>query len=386
LKKLTINVFTNELVWMGQIDSAKSLVHRSAWFEIPTSELVVSKTAQGIEELQIGRILVVNNQRDKALIIEDLSANVNDEYITFNCVSLKGMLNYRICHPTDSGTYALKYQSEVMMEIVRKNLISQTRDNDRKFWNNAGTVNLLKVASTKYFGETIDFTVDWDTGEMGDAITSIAKMYGVDTTVPVGWNIYITEDYKSYEMDVWHGTHKHVDQTDLPPVVFSEDFGNITNATYEYSIKDWRNVAYMTWTDETDVERVSTVLNMVKGYTKTFNRKEMIFSSSKKLAGEVSNEGKSELNKRPHIESFTAEIIDNENTMSTYRKDWDLGYIVTIQSRKILKDKLITINSQITEIEEIYDSGEYSINATFGEGKLSFVKLIKQYVDPKTRM
>ena len=387
MNKLTINIFTNELVWMGQIDSVKSLVHRSSWHEIPNSDLTVSKTAQGVEELQIGRILVVNNQRDKALIIEDLDASLDDEYMTFTCIPLKGMLNYRIVHPLDSGgvgnaPWVARKQSQVMMWMVSDNLVTQTRDNDRKFWNNARTVNMLRVAPTKSFGETIDFTVDWDTGLMGDAIVSIAKMYGVDTTVPLGWNIYITENYDAFEMDVWFGTHKHIHQTSLPPVVFSEEFGNIKNATYEYSIKDWRNVAYMIWNDGTN-DFETPVGNVKNGATVSFNRKEMIISSSKKVQAEVLSEGKSELNKRPHVDSFSAEIVNNENTMSTYRKDWDLGDIVTIQSNKILKDTLITIDSQITEIEETYDSGEYTINATFGEGKLSFIQLIKQSIEQK---
>jgi hypothetical protein len=242
---------------------------------------------------------------------------------------------------------------------------------------------MLRIAPVKTFGETIDFSVDWTTGLMGDAITSIAKIYGTTTTVPLGWNIYITENYDAFEMDVWYGTHKHIHQSTLPPVVFSEEFGNIKNATYEYSIKDWRNVAYMIWKDATDVEKETPVGNTSKGATVSFNRKEMIINSSKELSGEVVNEGSGELNKRPHVESFTAEIINTGTTMSTYKEDWDLGHIVTIQSNRILKDTLITIDSQITEIEETYDSGEYTINATFGEGKLSFVQLIKQSIDQK---
>jgi Siphovirus ReqiPepy6 Gp37-like protein len=386
MKKLTINIFTNELVWMGQIDSVKSLVHRSSWHEIPNSELIVSKTAQGVEELQVGRILVVNNQKDKALIIEDINAVLDDEYMTFTCIPLKGMLNYRIVHPSDSNSgnpWVQQAQSKVMHWIVYDNLVLQTRDNDRKFWNNdSRTKNMLTIGDIQPFGETIDFKVDWNTGLMGDAITSVAKMYGVQTTVPLGWNIYITENYDALEYNVYHGTHKHIHQTTLPPVVFSEEFGNIKNATYEYSIKDWRNVAYMTWNNGT-TDTNTPVGNTSRGATVSFNRKEIIISSSKEVQNEVISEGKSELNKRPHVESFTAEIINNENTMSTYKEDWDLGDIVTIQSNKILKDTLITIDSQITEIEETYDSGEYTISATFGEGKLSFVQLIKQSIDQK---
>jgi len=211
--------------------------------------MVVSKTAQGVEELQVGRILVVNNQRDKALIIEDINAVLNDEFLSFTCIPLKGMLNYRIVHPTDSANglaWTQRRTSQVMTWIMYDNLIKQTRDTDRYFWNNDRTKNMLQLAFlTREFGDTIDYKVDWDTGLMGDAITSVAKMYGVSTTVPLGWNIYITENYDAFEFDVYFGKHKHIHQTTLPPVVFSEEFGNIKNATYEYSIKDWRNDAYM---------------------------------------------------------------------------------------------------------------------------------------------
>jgi hypothetical protein len=387
MDSLTINIFTNNLVWMGQIDSVKSLVHRTSWHEIPTSELTVSKTAQGVEELQIGRILVVNNQRDKALIIEDVTATLNNEYVIYTCIPLKGMLNYRIVHPNDSGgvgnaPWVARAQSQVMMWMASDNLVTQTRDPDRKFWNEAGTINMFRVAPIKIFGDTIDFTVDWNTGYMGDTITSIAKMYGVTITEPLGWNVYITDDYSAFEMDTYLGRQKHIHQTQLPPVVFSEEFGNIKNATYQYSIKEWRNVSYMTWNDGTS-DKNTPVGNISRGATISFNRKEIIISSSKKTSTEVVNEGRSELNKRPHVESFQAEILNNDRTMTTYNEDWVVGDIVTVQSKEILKDTLVSIDAQITQIEETYDSGEYSINATFGEGKLSLIQLIKNAIEQR---
>lgn len=381
--KLQINIFTSDLVWMGAVDAVESFVHRTSWHEISNSELTVSKTAQGVEELQIGRILIVNNQKDKALIIEDLTASLDDEYINFTLIPLKGILNYRICHPTDSGSFTATRQSVVMLELVRKNLVTQTRDNDRKFWNAAGTINLLSVVPNINYGDTIDFTVDWKTGYLGEALTFVSKMYGVNADYPIGWNIYIKDDFSGYEMNVYWGARRTITQTILPPVVFSEEFGNIKNALYEYSIKEWRNVAYMVWENDAGTITNSTVGNTVHGATVSFNRKEIIIDSSKTISGEVVNEGRSELNKRPHIEGFTAEIINNDRTMTTFQEDWNLGDIVTIQSEAILKDTLISIDAQITEVEETYAGGEYSINATFGEGRLSVFQLIKNAIEQK---
>ena len=224
MKKLQINIFDRDLNWVGILDSIESLIHRTSWHEIPYSELTVSKSAQGVEMLQVGRVLVVNNQKDKALIIEDLAASLEDEYINFTMVSLKGMMNYRICHPSLAGTFSQKSQSEIMMVIPYNNLILNTGDLHRKFRDSTDTKDLFEVSAIKKFGDIVDFTVDWETGYIGDAITTVAKMYGVSTTAPLGWNIYLNDDYTKYILDVWHGVHKHINKTTNNPVIFSEEF------------------------------------------------------------------------------------------------------------------------------------------------------------------
>lgn len=364
---------------MGIVDHIQSLIYRSSWHEIPISELKVSKTAQGAEELQIGRILVINNQLNKALIIEDVVTSLDDLYWNFTCIPLKGMLNYRICHPTDSGDYIATKQSTIMTKIVEGNLITQTRDNDRKFLHSVSGANMFSVAAIGAFGDLIDYTINWENGYIGDVLSNVSKMYGLAALYPLGWNVYIKPDYSGFELDVWHGIHKHIDQTELPPVVFSEEFGNIKNATYEYSVKEWRNFVYSTYMTETGQTNVP-IGNTTHGATKGFNRKELIIDSGKETVKEATDIGYLELNKRPHVETFTAEIINNENTMTTYGVDWFLGDIVTIQSKEIKKNQILSMNVMITEVEEIFDNGEYSITATFGEGKLKLIQLIKNAI------
>ena len=380
MRKLQINIYDNELVWKGMLDSVNYLKHSKSWHEIVNSEMKVSRQAANVEEVQVGRILVVNNETDYPLIVEDLQISLDDQYWNVTLIPLKGILNYRICHPNDSGgtgnnPWVDRYQSEVMMWMVSDNLITQTRDTDRKFWNNARTVNLLAIASVKQYGDIIGFTNDWNTGYMGEAVTAIAKMNSTAGSYPIGWNIYINNTWSQYVMDTYKATDRSVLQSVNPPVIFSDDFGNIKNATYTYSIKDWRNVVYMTWNNGT-ADTNTPVGNAFYGATVSFNRKELIQSSSKKTTNEVVAEGYSELNKRPHNESFIAEIIDNENTMSTFNIDWFLGDVVTIQS----KDLNVSVNAQVVQTDETFENGEYTLDATFGEPKLNFLQLIKNAI------
>ena len=62
MKNIFINIYTTDLEWKGMVEDVESLVLRTSFNEIVNSELVVKKTAQGIEELQIGRILVINHR------------------------------------------------------------------------------------------------------------------------------------------------------------------------------------------------------------------------------------------------------------------------------------------------------------------------------------
>ena len=73
------------------------------------------------------------------------------------------------------------------------------------------------------------------------------------------------------------------DQTALPPVVFSEEFGNIKNASYEYSIKEWRNVSYMIWKAEgVDTENNIAVGNIEHGATIVLIEKKLLLIQARK--------------------------------------------------------------------------------------------------------
>lgn len=380
--KLQINIYDPfDLTWKAMLDSAISFTHRSSWNEIVNSELKIAKNATNIEEVQIGRIVVVNNQLDKALVIEEMQATLTDEFWTVSMIPLKGILNWRICHPTDSGTYTARKQADVMMSLVNGNLITQTRDNDRKFWNTGRTKNMLSIASIKTYGAAVDFKADWKTGLLGEALVNISKMYAAGS-FPIGWNISILSTLDGYQLDTFQGVDRTVNQTANPTVIFSDDYGNVNNANYDQSNKDWRNVLYMSYNDgTTDLNK--GYVNLSKGATYSFNRKEDTLDSSKQTLVEVQAEATAELNKRLWTETFSAETINNPYTMSTYNINWSLGDIVTIQSRNLKKGSLISVNAQITEIEEVYDSGEYSISATFGESKMTIIDLIKNAINAR---
>lgn len=372
MKKLQINIYDTDLKWQGLIEEVESLIHRSAWHEIVNSELRVSKKAINYDQLKNGRILVINNQLDKALIIEEISTTITDNFTTFLCSALKGILNWRVLVPIDSPDFIGQSQAAVMMQLIGSQLIDQVRD-PKRYFTNSNDDQILAIAPLKDYGRSIDYIrSEWNTSYLGDALVEIAKMNDVADQYPIGWNIFI-DPFDRIIFDTYQAIDRSINQDLLPPVIFSDVFANIQNISFVDSIKEWKNALYAVYKEEEAINFIELDQAAKYGEASGFNRKELIIQSNQTTSEAVTSEGIAELNKRPKIESFTAEIIDNPNTLTTYKKDWDLGDVVTIQSRQIG----ISVDVQITHIEEIYANSAYSLNVTFGEGKLTIIQLIK---------
>ena len=72
---------------------------------------------------------------------------------------------------------------------------------------------------------------------MGEAVIAIAKMNATAGHYPIGWNIYINNTWSQYVMDTYKATDRSISQSVNPPVIFSDDFGNIKNATIPIALR-----------------------------------------------------------------------------------------------------------------------------------------------------
>ncbi|BDB01705.1 hypothetical protein CBOS2020_17790 [Clostridium botulinum] len=84
--------------------------------------------------------------------------------------------------------------------------------------------------------------------------------------------------------------------------------------------------------------------------------------------------GKEKLSECEEIKTFDSKINTNGNNV--YKKDFDLGDIVTIVDKKWG----IRIDTRITEIEEIYEEKGLEVNVVFGNNIPTIIDKIKQKV------
>lgn len=369
MKKLLINIFDKDTFqWIGLIEEVETLILNSSFSSIKNSELRVSKKAQSVNELKVGRLLVINGEFDKVQYIEGLETNLTEESILFTLIPLKAILKWRVIKDYGDNSKNLT-QSYLMKNKVYKHATNSI-DPKRNFPN----LVVDTPTSASGYGALISYKDDWS--NLAEVLTTMSHV----STYSIGWNIILKDDLTQMRFHTYNPTNRTINQSIVPPVIFSDEFDNVRDSQYIEDEKDFVSFCYV----NSAAAESQAFLENAEGW----NKRE-IYIEAKQEKDDITGSdglrdaGLSEINSRPKINSFIAEIVDKANTFSTYNKDWFLGDIVTIQSKKILKDKLISIDVQISAIEEIYDGGEYSLNVTFGEGRVSVIQLIKNTMKQK---
>ena len=161
------------------------------------------------------------------------------------------------------------------------------------------------------------------------------------------------------------GTDHSVEQQTNPHVIFSEEFGNLVDPNYIRDVSGYRNVAYVGGEGEGSARMVVTVDLSGGG-----ERREL-WVDAKDIRSEdldpeayqaaLRQRGLEKLAQCVRVESFEADGEDVPNF--AYRKDWDLGDLVTAQYARLG----ISFTARITEVEEVYENGVETVTPTLGD-------------------
>lgn len=176
---------------------------------------------------------------------------------------------------------------------------------------------------------------------------------------------------------VWKGKDRTQSQSANPWAVFSAKWETLTDFEYSTSERDYKNYAIVAGEGNGSDRQVVIIDACHQGEdrrelwvdAKDFQREENI--TDEQYVQMLKQRGFEKLAEYKKIESFSADVNTGQNNL-VYLKDYDLGDLVTF----LVEDYDIAVESRITEIEEIYESGKEEIKLTFGQGYL----LTEQYI------
>lgn len=82
-----------------------------------------------------------------------------------------------------------------------------------------------------------DLTNQYSGENVGEAVQAICK------TLDIGFRANFDLENKAIEFELYEGTNRTTNQSDVPPVIFSNDFNNLLSSALTVNVEPWKNAA-----------------------------------------------------------------------------------------------------------------------------------------------
>jgi len=386
-------IFSRDLEFEGIVDSYTSLIWTRRYSKCGEFELNIALTTENLALLVRTNIIYKKDDSEAGVIIDRNITQDTDgkEVLNLKGKFITGYLNSRITW----GTKILNTTSEITMRTLVSDNCILPQDTKR-------IMNKLVLSPLKNYVDDINYQVS--NKNLTDEIESLSVASNL------GHRINLDISNKQLIFEVYKGIDRSVNQEINPKIIFSKEFENIMEQKYTDSFNNYKNVALVngvytykqtysvevvnddgSTTEEEKTEDVTVNQSVTIGDSNSgLDRYEIfvdggdISSTGTNDAGEditidqqasldiLTGKGNTELAQYVEVEAFDSTI--NLNSNLTYKIDFDLGDIVTIVSKKWN----ITLDSRITEVEEVYEKEGKTINVTFGNNIPTILDKIKQ--------
>lgn len=350
---MNIHVLDQAFNLIGIIDDYVSVIWRPAYYDVGDFELYLNASAENVKLLKRDRYLV--RERDievddegnvsysKVMMIKNFTLTTDAEggdYLTVTGRELKYLLHQRIVwkQTTLTGT-----AENAIRRLVTENAISPT-DTKR-------VIPTLTLGASAGLTDSIDKQV---TGEhLDQTIVDICTAYNY------GWEIFIYN--RSLVLIVYQGVDRSFNQSERPYVVFSEDFDNIINSSYELNSEEYANTTLIGGEGE-GTERIYATVGADKSGLARYET----FTDARDLSQNKDSEdeiplntylallqerGREDLAGLSVTEGFSGEVLDI-NFM--YGIDYYMGDIVTMINKYGIT-KNVRVLSAIESADDLGD-------------------------------
>jgi hypothetical protein len=394
-----IRIITPGFTLLGEIDDYTSLWFTRSWHGIGQIEMRINRYKKHIDSLVNGNLIIAGPKKAYVIMHREIELDEKGketENWIIKGLALKSVTGYRLNLPPPHTAYDVRQGNgeSVMRHYLINNVVNPI-DINRK-------IDLLQLASNQNRGPWVSWQSRYK--NLAEELAEISLM------TELGWDITMDNNLEKWIFDVKIGQDLTVNQSSLPPVIFTPQFESLRSIKYTDSELNYRNVAYVAGQGEGTDRRVLEL-----GSASGLNRREVFIDArdvaevdendqplpaaqvnqaltdrglqkllemtqEKYLEGQIMSPVKRTVYERIH--AFVSPVQPDEQITRTtkmlgpfiYEEDYDLGDKVTIQN----KSWGITMDARITEIKEIYEVGGFKLEATFGNNRPTLIKKLKQ--------
>ncbi|WP_352399384.1 siphovirus ReqiPepy6 Gp37-like family protein [Anaerotignum sp.] len=222
--------------------------------------------------------------------------------------------------------------SNLVTKLLNENFINATNINRNIPNMILGAVSLKNNPSISVKYENVDvYTI----------LKEVTQQYDI------GFRVNYDIPNKRYVFELYEG----IIQTD---VKFSKEFNNVIEQEYYLNTTQNKNTCIV----EDNEGSTITVNDGNKG----LGRKETYMKLDSQSTSTAQEQGKLYLQQFKILESMDT-VMDTNSIQFEYLKDWNLGDVVTTINKKLG----VTIQKNIVEVEEFYDTSGLNLAVTFGD-------------------
>ena len=362
---MELYIFNRGLEFQGIVDSFASLRWTRRHYKTGEFELQCALTFESLTLLSRENIIYKKGDIEAGYIeTRQLKQDIEGkEILIVKGKFLTGYLNRRIIW----GTEILNVTTEIAMRtLVNKNSIAPV-DSNR-------IIPDLILGDLKNFTNVVDYQVSYR--NLNEELENLSDVSDL------GHRVKFDFESRKLTFDVYKGLDRSVNQSINPRCIFSKEFENVLEQVYVDSLNNYKNLALVGGIGEGTARKLITL-----GTSSGLDRFE-VFNDQKSLSNEADSvvmsdidytnlligKGNETLAETKEIKTFDSRI--NLNSNLKYKTDFDIGDIITIVSKKWG----ITLDSMITEIEEVYEEAGLNINITFGNNIPTLIDKIKRLI------
>ncbi|WP_026582119.1 siphovirus ReqiPepy6 Gp37-like family protein [Bacillus sp. J33] len=365
-----IRIITLGFELKGEIDNYESMWFTRSWSGIGQIELRINRYKRHVEHLIKNNLIMINPK--KVFIIKHREIELDEngkatENWLIKGLSLKALTSQRQTLPPSHTAYDNKQGNTetVLKHYVDRNIVNPADIRRR--------MDQVILAENQNRGPSISWQSRFK--NLAEELSEISLITGT------GWDISVDFTLNKFVFDTQEGNNLTAGQVVLPPVIFSPQFESLQSLHYTESELNYKNAAYVGGQGEGVDRRIVEI-----GDASGIDRHE-IFIDARDV--EEKDENEQPIPESQVIQTLTdrgnhqlSELLQEEylegqvltKSPFKYEEDYDLGDIVTIQS----VDWGVTMDTRITEVKEIYETGGYKLEATFGNNRPTLIKKIKQ--------
>lgn len=375
---MELYIFDKSLNFIGVLDAFTSLQWNRRYLKCGDFELQCDLTMNNLNLLAKGNIIWKQEDTEAGYInYRNLKQDTDGkETLDIKGNLLTGYLNQRIVWNVISSNDTVE---NIMRVLVNQNCINPA--DSKRIIPNLILGDLKNLAfSTNYVQDKYN--------NLRDEIEALSTLSNL------GHRINFDAVNKKLIFEVYAGIDRSVNQSVVSPCIFSKEFENVLEQEFTDSDDNLKNVELVngTYSPTSSGDSEATPINqsVTIGNAAGLERYEIFLdggdtsASGKDENGNdititeqdalnvLTDKGNTDIVQYQEVKTFDSKINVNSNLV--YKQDFDLGDIVTCTSKKWG----ITLDTRITEIQEVYEEQGLQVNITFGNNVPTLIDKIKQ--------